>query len=243
MAKPGGVSTVAAAAAYHTHSTSVVVVALLRACHAHADIDAVCGTDCRRATWCSGCRQRSWQLAGGACDVEQRRAIVMVQGRHDDRRCQRDEKCVGEASGGRHRNNKRGGRPGSSDPGLTVDRDEVKVVWLRFGISDDRGEMEVMRAATEKENFPRVATVINVILRPRRIWNVLIIAVVMNDLDRGKDDPAVVGSDGATTSFVGDGNMVAASGGGCWQNGSVVVAHRRMVPSPVVATMAATHLM
>ncbi|KAL6000891.1 hypothetical protein ACLOJK_006618 [Asimina triloba] len=45
----------------------------------------------------------------------------------------------------------------------------INVVWLRFGISDDRGEMEVMRAATEKEDLPRMATVINVGLRPRRI--------------------------------------------------------------------------
>ncbi|KAL5975036.1 hypothetical protein ACLOJK_031712 [Asimina triloba] len=38
----GGVSTVAAVAANHTHSTLVIAVALLQACHTHADMPACC---------------------------------------------------------------------------------------------------------------------------------------------------------------------------------------------------------
>ncbi|KAL6013190.1 hypothetical protein ACLOJK_003682 [Asimina triloba] len=44
-----------------------------------------------------------------------------------------------------------------------------------------------------EEDSPRVATVINVGLRPRRIWNVLIVFVVMNDFDGPTGCSAMVG--------------------------------------------------
>ncbi|KAL5996732.1 hypothetical protein ACLOJK_007652, partial [Asimina triloba] len=82
--------------------------------------------------------------------------------------------------------------------------------------------IEVMLLMTGEEDLPRVASVINVGLRPRRIWNVLVVPVVMNGLDGGNDDPTMVGR---TTVGVGSSSSsspstvrrcMAATGGMCW---------------------------
>ncbi|KAL6004486.1 hypothetical protein ACLOJK_005039 [Asimina triloba] len=60
----------------------------------------------------------------------------------------------------------------------------------------DRSGMELNLLMTGEEDLPRVATVINVGLRPRRIWNVLIVSAVMNDLDGPSGCLDMVGSGG-----------------------------------------------
>ncbi|KAL5979761.1 hypothetical protein ACLOJK_041408, partial [Asimina triloba] len=127
-------------------------------------------------------------------------------------------------------------RPRSTDPGLIDDEDEADDVgenqWLdvlekkTFEMGMNQSGMKMGSLMTGEEDLPRVAAVINVGLRPRRIWNVLIVAVVMSGLDRGKDSPVMVGPTAVgvglstvTASFIGDGSVVATSGGGCWRNG------------------------
>ncbi|KAL5978237.1 hypothetical protein ACLOJK_029354 [Asimina triloba] len=63
-------------------------------------------------------------------------------------------------------------------------------------------------------DLPRVATVINFGLRPRRIWNVLVVAVVMSDLDRGDDDPTLVGLDGKDDDMFNGGELGGRHGRG-----------------------------
>ncbi|KAL6000150.1 hypothetical protein ACLOJK_034828 [Asimina triloba] len=77
---------------------------------------------------------------------------------------------------------------------------ELMMAQFRSEMGNDRSGMKMNMLMTGEEDLPRVATVINVGLQPRRIWNVLVVAVVMNGLDRGDDGSAVVGFDG----------------GGCW---------------------------
>ncbi|KAL5985595.1 hypothetical protein ACLOJK_027581 [Asimina triloba] len=60
-------------------------------------------------------------------------------------------------------------------------------------MGDDRSGMKMNSLMTGEEDLPRVATVMNVGLRPQRIWNVLVVAVVMNSSDRGNDGPCMVG--------------------------------------------------
>ncbi|KAL6008513.1 hypothetical protein ACLOJK_034025 [Asimina triloba] len=50
-------------------------------------------------------------------------------------------------------------------------------------MGDDRSGMEVGSSATEEVSLPRVAVVIDVDLRPRRIWDGLNAVVMMDDLD------------------------------------------------------------
>ncbi|KAL6008222.1 hypothetical protein ACLOJK_033728 [Asimina triloba] len=76
---------------------------------------------------------------------------------------------------------------------------EKKTPWAAFmarfrsEMGHDRSGMMLNLLMTSEEDSPRVASMINVGLRSRRIWNVLVVAVVMNDLDRGSDGSAVVG--------------------------------------------------
>ncbi|KAL5999346.1 hypothetical protein ACLOJK_040806 [Asimina triloba] len=63
-------------------------------------------------------------------------------------------------------------------------------------MGDDRSGMKMNSLMTSEEDLPHVTTVINVGLRPRRIWNVLVVSVVMSGLDWGDDGPVVMGSDG-----------------------------------------------
>ncbi|KAL6009518.1 hypothetical protein ACLOJK_022747 [Asimina triloba] len=74
-------------------------------------------------------------------------------------------------------------------------------------------EIELNSLMTGEEDSPRVATVINVGLRPRWIWNVLVVAVMMNDSDRGSDGPAVVGLGWSATASSWA-SFVAVDGGG-----------------------------
>ncbi|KAL5977912.1 hypothetical protein ACLOJK_036935 [Asimina triloba] len=54
--------------------------------------------------------------------------------------------------------------------------------------------IEVMLLMTGEEDLPRVASVINVGLRPRQIWNELAVAVMMNGSDWSDGGPSMVGS-------------------------------------------------
>ncbi|KAL5985183.1 hypothetical protein ACLOJK_036421 [Asimina triloba] len=97
-------------------------------------------------------------------------------------------------------------RPGSTDPGLVDDGNEDNKLWeirrldealeenVLSEMGHDRSGMKLKLLMTGEEDLPRVATVMNVGLRPQRIWNVLVVAVVMNGSDRGNDDPLMVGS-------------------------------------------------
>ncbi|KAL5972852.1 hypothetical protein ACLOJK_039658 [Asimina triloba] len=77
----------------------------------------------------------------------------------------------------------------------------------------DRSGIELNLLMTGEEDSPRVATVVSVGLRSQQIWNVRIVAVVMNGSDRGNDGPAVVGlGRSATTSSWA--SYVAVDGGG-----------------------------
>ncbi|KAL6004047.1 hypothetical protein ACLOJK_004594, partial [Asimina triloba] len=73
---------------------------------------------------------------------------------------------------------------------------EENMAWFRSEMGDDRSGMKMNSLITGEEDLPRVATVINVGLRPRRIWNVLVVSVVMSGLDRGDDGLVVMGFDG-----------------------------------------------
>ncbi|KAL5985299.1 hypothetical protein ACLOJK_027280, partial [Asimina triloba] len=66
----------------------------------------------------------------------------------------------------------------------------------------DWSGMELNLLMAGEEDLPRVATVINVGLRPRQIWNVLVVSVVMSGLDQGDDGPIVMGSDGDRLAFL-----------------------------------------
>ncbi|KAL5986634.1 hypothetical protein ACLOJK_014967, partial [Asimina triloba] len=79
---------------------------------------------------------------------------------------------------------------------------------FRSEMGHDQSGMELNFLMTGEEDLPRVASVINVGLRPRQIWNVLVVAVVMNGLDRGKDRLSVVGS-AAVATTASDGNSLA----------------------------------
>ncbi|KAL5985611.1 hypothetical protein ACLOJK_027597 [Asimina triloba] len=70
------------------------------------------------------------------------------------------------------------GRPGSTDLGLAGDDDESG-----FEMGNDRRRMKVESSATEEASMPRVAAVIDVGLRPRRIWDGLDAAIMMDYLD------------------------------------------------------------
>ncbi|KAL6002986.1 hypothetical protein ACLOJK_023208 [Asimina triloba] len=103
----------------------------------------------------------------------------------------------------------------------------------RFEMGHDRSGMELNLLMTGKEDSPRVTSVINVSLRPRQIWNELVVAVVMNGSDVGEDGPVVVGiaeeDDGVRVLFVavdgeemygGDGRRVLAATGGVLTGGN-----------------------
>ncbi|KAL5976920.1 hypothetical protein ACLOJK_021257 [Asimina triloba] len=83
------------------------------------------------------------------------------------------------------------------DVGLDLLMEGSLVARFRFEMGDDRSGMKMNLLMTGEEDFPRVATVIN---------NVLIVAVVMSGLDRGKDGPTVMGLDGGELPFFGDGD-------------------------------------
>ncbi|KAL6002101.1 hypothetical protein ACLOJK_037549 [Asimina triloba] len=105
-------------------------------------------------------------------------------------------------------------------------------------MGDDRSGMKMNLLMTGEEDLPRVATAINIGLRPRQIWNVLVVTIVMSSLDRGNDGPAMVGldreDDGVVVFFVGvvhqrrastdSGSMVVATGGVCWWRRATLVA-------------------
>ncbi|KAL5986479.1 hypothetical protein ACLOJK_014812 [Asimina triloba] len=104
------------------------------------------------------------------------------------------------------------GWPGSSDSGLAGDNDEavgfvgidvrMTMVPSKFEIGHDRRRMKVESSVTEEMSLLRVATVINVGLRPRWIWDGLDLMVMMDGLDGStryspsvgfdKDDDGVV---------------------------------------------------
>ncbi|KAL6010663.1 hypothetical protein ACLOJK_001101 [Asimina triloba] len=67
-------------------------------------------------------------------------------------------------------------------------------------MGDERSGMKMGSSATDEEDSPRVAAVIRVGLRPRRIWNVLVVAVVMSSSDWSDDGPAMVGFAGDVDS-------------------------------------------
>ncbi|KAL5995517.1 hypothetical protein ACLOJK_025580 [Asimina triloba] len=142
-------------------------------------------------------RRRQWRRAAGGGSVGGRAAAAWADGRRQ------------WASGCRRQLD---GWLGSSDPGLAVDGDraddvgenqwldvlEKKTLCAPFVMINGRiqamkSEMEVMGAATEKRDLPRVAAVISVGLLPRRIWNVLVVTVVMIDSDCINGGPTVVG--------------------------------------------------
>ncbi|KAL5996617.1 hypothetical protein ACLOJK_007536 [Asimina triloba] len=83
-------------------------------------------------------------------------------------------------------------RPIQASPVTTMKTNAFEENGWRDGL--EKKTMKMNSLMTGEEDLPRVATVINVGLRPRRIWNVLVVAVMMNGLDRGKDGPAMVGS-------------------------------------------------
>ncbi|KAL5994586.1 hypothetical protein ACLOJK_024639 [Asimina triloba] len=74
---------------------------------------------------------------------------------------------------------------------------------FRFEMDHDRSGMELNLLITGEEDSPRVAAVISVGLRLRRIWNVLVVSVVMSGLDRGDNGPTVMGLDGNKLAFDG----------------------------------------
>ncbi|KAL6000460.1 hypothetical protein ACLOJK_024159 [Asimina triloba] len=83
--------------------------------------------------------------------------------------------------------------------------------------------IEVMGVATERRDLSCVAAVISVGLRPRRIWNVLLIAVVMSGSDciNGGPTAALFADDEMELVVVGARRAVSSSftGGLGWQRG------------------------
>ncbi|KAL6000815.1 hypothetical protein ACLOJK_006541, partial [Asimina triloba] len=101
------------------------------------------------------------------------------RGRGDDgRRCDA-RPAAGLADDGRRR--------GNEDRGFWKIRrlDEALEENVLFEMGHDRSGMKLKLLMTGEEDLPRVATVMN---------NVLVVAVVMNGLDRGNDGPLMVGS-------------------------------------------------
>ncbi|KAL5986190.1 hypothetical protein ACLOJK_014523 [Asimina triloba] len=144
-------------------------------------------------------------------------------------------------------------QPGSSNPGLADDENEDRWVLGKMTVDGALEENDLRRSGmkmnllmTGEEDLPRVVAVIIVGLWPRRIWNVLVVVVVMSGLDRGKDGPTVVGiagggrrlllRRGSTAMMHGkrrqcSGWLRAAAAGGTAGSSGVVVAHRRAVSS------------
>ncbi|KAL5988690.1 hypothetical protein ACLOJK_026790 [Asimina triloba] len=64
-----------------------------------------------------------------------------------------------------------------------VDDGRHEMVRSEFEMGDDRKRMKVESSAMKETSLPRVATVINVSLRPQRIWDGLDVVVMIDDLD------------------------------------------------------------
>ncbi|KAL6001540.1 hypothetical protein ACLOJK_007278 [Asimina triloba] len=121
-------------------------------------------------------------------------------------------------------------RSGSTDPGLAGDENDADGFWgdstARWGFRrkrltfDDRSGVKVHSLVTEEEDSPCVAVVINVGLRPHRIWDDLDAAIMMDGLDWSNGGPTMVSSDGdevgsssSLTMVDGDGDMGGVAGG------------------------------
>ncbi|KAL6000405.1 hypothetical protein ACLOJK_024100 [Asimina triloba] len=177
-----GAGTIAAAAAYHTHSTSVVSMALLRMCHAHVDIDAC---ERRQAIAMSGQEDEAalavLSPANGGYDAIRLMGITMGG---LDRSIQALIMVVcGAALAGRDNSDGSGLDGECRGVATTVVGAAGACVEFGFEMGDDRSRMKMGSSAA----------VINVGLRPRRIWNVLIVVVVMNGSDWCDDGPTMVG--------------------------------------------------
>ncbi|KAL6000621.1 hypothetical protein ACLOJK_024320 [Asimina triloba] len=119
------------------------------------------------------------------------------------------------------------------------------------GLGENRRGMELISLMTGEEDSPRVASVINVGLRPRQIWNVLVVPVVMNDSDWIDGGPSMVGSTAVDDGFgrrLSSPSTVVATvarrGGELGRSTAAWVMvqrlHRRRGGAPAVAAMAAT---
>ncbi|KAL6000391.1 hypothetical protein ACLOJK_024086, partial [Asimina triloba] len=140
---------------------------------------------------------QSWPLMGGADDMDEGGGCGQrAAGRGGGERVGSD---VGSWRG-------RGGGSvlvrgrGRGDDGRGRDA-RPAMARSRFEMGHDRSGMKLKLLMTGEEDLPRVATVMNVGLRPQRIWNVLVVAVVMNGSDGPSGCSPVVGSDGGKLAF------------------------------------------
>ncbi|KAL5994240.1 hypothetical protein ACLOJK_035112 [Asimina triloba] len=99
--------------------------------------------------------------------------------------------------------------------------DDYKIVASGFEMGDDRSGMEACSSATEETSLPRVAAVIDVGLRPRRIWDGLNATIIMDDLDGPTGYSLLVGFDGmklplsSSSSTHAGGAAGSTTSGGC----------------------------
>ncbi|KAL6001205.1 hypothetical protein ACLOJK_006937, partial [Asimina triloba] len=150
-----------------------------------------------------------WSFAGGCRSGHRRRRAVAASSQAMCRWTKASalggDGCGGvtvgaEASGGRSTALSAAGfrQPGSTDPGLAGDRDEAD----GYEQNQLRDELEKKMIGARSLRRPDLAAVVDVNLRPRRIWDGLDVVNMIDDLDCPTRHSPSVGFVGNVAAFI-----------------------------------------